>query len=233
MIDLRCGDCLELMREIPDASIDAVITDPPYEAEAHTPMRRTRAMIEGRAVAVGMPFDPITETLRAQIINESGRVCKKWCLMFCQAEAVGRYQDLFGDHWRRAMVWVKPDSPPQFSGDRPAMGYESICAAWLGECKSKWNGGGKRGVFTCNSTNYQHTHPAQKPIDLMVNLITLFTNEGDTVIDPFMGSGTTGVACVKLNRSFIGFEINPDYFAIAKRRIEDAQKQPALELVNA
>lgn len=74
-------------------------------------------------------------------------------------------------------------------------------------------------------------HPSPKPLDLIMWLVE--TTSAQTILDPFMGSGTTGVACVKLNRNFIGIEINPDYFAIAQRRIADAQKQPALELSNA
>lgn len=211
-------------------SVDAVVTDPPYEREAHTSMRRTRAMIEGRADAVGMPFDPITEDIRQFLVDESIRIANGWALVFCQAEAVGKYQEQFGDTWRRPMVWIKPDSPPQFSGDRPAMGYESICAAWCGVGKSHWNGGGKRGVFTYNCTNYKHEHPAQKPVDLISELICLFTQLGDTIIDPFMGSGTTGVACVKTGRSFIGIERDSGYFAIAQRRIAEAQLQPQLDI---
>jgi site-specific DNA-methyltransferase (adenine-specific) len=71
-------------------------------------------------------------------------------------------------------------------------------------------------------------HPSPKPIDYMRKLITRVTNEGDTILDPFMGSGTTGVACVQLNRNFIGIEIDPTYFAIAQERIRVAQMQPNL-----
>lgn len=227
-IDLRLGDCLELMRGMPDKSIGAVITDPPYGAQVHQPMCRTRSVFEGRTIKEGMPFLPISDETRTALINESRRLCKGWALVFSQAEALGDYQELCADDWRRSMVWVKPDSAPQFTGDRPAMGYESIACAWFGEGQSKWNGGGKRGVLYCNSTDFKHEHPTQKPLNLIMQIIGLFTNEGDTILDPFMGSGTTGVACVKLNRSFIGMEINEQYFNIAKKRIEDAQKQPAL-----
>jgi tRNA/tmRNA/rRNA uracil-C5-methylase (TrmA/RlmC/RlmD family) len=73
-------------------------------------------------------------------------------------------------------------------------------------------------------------HPSPKPIEYMLKLIARLTDEGDTVLDPFMGSGTTGVACAKLGRNFIGYEINPDYFAIAEKRIAEAQLQMRLDL---
>ncbi len=74
-------------------------------------------------------------------------------------------------------------------------------------------------------------HPTTKPLRWMLWAIALGTEEGDVVFDPFMGSGTTGVACVKLNRNFIGIELDPIYFAIAKKRIEDAQRQPRLFII--
>ena len=73
-------------------------------------------------------------------------------------------------------------------------------------------------------------HPTQKPLSLIKKLVCEFTNEGDTILDPFMGSGTTGVACVQTGRNFIGIEIDPTYFAIAERRIKEAEAQPRLEI---
>ena len=135
------------------------------------------------------------------------------------------------------MVWFKPDSSPQLSGDRPAQGYESIAASWCGTGGSKWNGGGKRGVFIygkhdsgCGHGGAPNEHPTQKPISLMSDLVALFTNPGQTVIDPFMGSGSTGVACVRLGRHFVGIESDQRFFDIARRRIEDAQRQSTFDL---
>jgi DNA modification methylase len=73
-------------------------------------------------------------------------------------------------------------------------------------------------------------HPTQKPLRVMTWVIANFTREGDTVFDPYMGSGTTGVACVKLGRNFVGYEVDANYFAIAKKRIEDAQLQISLPM---
>ena len=84
----------------------------------------------------------------------------------------------------------------------------------------------------CNGyTGDEYTgHKSQKPIKLMIELLDKFTNEGDTILDPFMGSGTTGVACVQTGRNFIGIEIDPDYYAIAEKRIKEAQLQMRLPL---
>lgn len=87
---------------------------------------------------------------------------------------------------------------------------------------SNWNGGG----FVPNTVRTKH--PTQKPVPLCEYLILTYTNPGDTVLDNCMGSGTTGVACVKSGRNFIGMEISPEYFAIAESRIKAAQAQPSL-----
>jgi len=79
-----------------------------------------------------------------------------------------------------------------------------------------------------SNNHHLQNHPNEKPLSLMVKLVTMLTNPGDTVLDPFMGSGTTGVACVQLGRNFIGCEIDPKYFAIAEKRIHAATLQPQL-----
>lgn len=207
------GDCREILPTLP--KVDLVLTDPPYEKEAHAAMRRTRSVVEGRLEVTDMGFKAIDETTRAFICALE---CK-WLLAFCQAEAVGKYQELLGAKYRRPMVWIKPNSSPQFTGDRPAMGYESIVCAWMTTGKSVWNGGGRRGVFTVNSTGYDHEHPAQKPVRLMTDLIQLFSNGGETILDPFMGSGTTLRAAKDLKRKAIGIEIEEKYCEIAALRM--------------
>lgn len=89
-------------------------------------------------------------------------------------------------------------------------------------------GGGRHGVFTFNKSHGggKAPHPTTKPLPLMRELVSLFTADRDVILDPFMGSGTTGIACAKMGRKFIGIEIDEKYFDIACRRIEEAYKQP-------
>lgn len=130
--------------------------------------------------------------------------------------------------YRRACVWVKPDSRPNLSGDGPASGVECFISAWCGSGNSKWNAGGKRGVYThsVGPSDRHGEHPTEKPWRLMYEILADFTSPAETILDPFMGSGTTLIACAKLGRRGIGIELDPDYFDIACRRVEEAYRQP-------
>lgn len=231
---LYLGDCMEVMPSL--ERVDAVITDPPYEAEAHTKGRRLLGQQKDgrRTVEYGaLDFEAMTEDLRGQSTRAAGAICDGWMLTFCQAEAVAAWRDAHeeaGVKYKRSMVWIKPDGAPQFTGDRPGMGYESIVASWCGKGRSHWNGGGRHGVFVHaqRDNNSPKEHMTQKPIALMVELLGLFSDAGQIVLDPFMGSGTTGVAAMQLGRGFIGIERNGHYFEVACRRIERAYAQGKL-----
>lgn len=223
------GDCLDKMHDLPDGCIMHVITDPPYEAEAHTNQRRVKAS-KGITKLEPLDFAPITEDTRAMVSTHFARLATRWVIAFCQIEAVAAWRDVFegvGLSWRRACVWVKPDGMPQLTGDRPGMGYESIaCAHKPG--RSRWNGGGRSGVFLANKGRAARTgtdwggetgHPTIKPLDLMLELVELFTDPGDVILDPFCGSGTTGVAAVRLGRRFIGIEREERYHKLATERL--------------
>lgn len=120
----------------------------------------------------------------------------------------------------RACVWDKVDSAPQFTGDRPAAAAEAIvCAHQRG--KKRWNGGGARNVFrhAVNGERGAKPHPSTKPEPLMRELVSLFTDPGETILDPFMGSGTTLVAAKRLGRKAIGIERELKYCQIAVERL--------------
>lgn len=226
-VTLHHGDCLDIMPQL--AAVDHVITDPPYEAEAHTEGRRIKTVGGGgdygeTGVCV-LNFSAITEEIRLAAAYQIARVVQRWALVFCQAEAVALWRDALvagGVSYRRACIWVKPDAQPQLSGDRPGMGYESIvCAHAKG--RSRWNGGGKRGVYEAVRASTAQARPAihmtEKPELLMSHLVMDFTDEGDLILDPFAGSGTTLVAAKKLGRKAIGIELSEQYCEVAARRL--------------
>jgi site-specific DNA-methyltransferase (adenine-specific) len=239
---LYLADCRDVL---PMVRADHVLTDPPYEAEAHGAGRRllgrTAELRDSRVreiEAAPLDFCAMDESLREHVCAWAAESCSGWFLAFCQAEAVSTWRgalEVAGAKWRRAMVWVKPDSSPQLSGDRPAQGFESIALAWCGTGSSRWNGGGKRGVFTYGKHDPgmghgggANEHPTQKPRLLMAELVALFTNPGEMIADPFMGSGTTGVAAIQAGRRFVGVERNPHHFEVACRRMQQAHDQRPL-----
>jgi DNA modification methylase len=228
------------MASLGDKSVDHVITDPPYEAEAHTLQRRTKETFgsqvgggDTRGCAVkAVDFEPITQEIRDNSSIQFARAASHWVLVFCQAEAVGDWKRSLvaaGATWKRPCIWVKPDGQPQLSGDRPGMGYESIAAAYADYARSSWNGGGRHGVYvfaTKSDPDVMRTgHPTQKPLALIEKLVRDFTDPGDLILDPFAGSGTTGVAAIRLGRRFIGWEKDPKYHAIAVKRLTAAREQ--------
>ncbi len=227
--ELRQGDCLDPvtgLASLPDKSVAHVICDPPYEAEAHTKGRRAGAS-GGGAEARPLDFDPITEAQRAAAGAHFARLANRWILVFCQVEASAKWAEAMvagGAKYVRTAIWVKPGAAPQFTGDRPGMGYESIVVCHA-PGRTAWNGGGRHGVFECPSSDRDRVHMTQKPLALMEQLVRLFTDPGEIVLDPFAGSGTTGVACRRLGRRFLGWEVNASYADIARRRIETAREQ--------
>lgn len=240
-VTLYRGDCLDVMPTL--QRVDAVITDPPFAEDAHTLQRRMLTRGEaggGRRKEAVRPVDfaPITDDLMAGFCAHAARLSAGWVLAFCQAEQVAAWRETMesnGVKWRRAQIWVKTDGSPQFTGDRPGVGYESIATGWVGTSRSSWNGGGRNGVYIQPKSDPgvghggpSNEHPTQKPQRLMGELLSLFTSRGQTVLDPFMGSGTTGVCCVQMGRGFIGIEREAKYFDIACRRIEQARAQAQL-----
>ncbi len=230
--EMHLGDCIAVMATLEKA--DHVITDPPYEVEAHTLQRRLTTSRKVREPPLF--FGQIGLAEREDAGRGIARLAKRWALVFCQVEAVSLWSGALAPlRYKRACAWVKPGAMCQVSGDRPGMGYESIvCAHAAG--RSSWNGGGRVGVFTHTMFEQkanEHVHPTQKPIALMLELVSLFTDPDETILDPFTGSGTTGVACLRLGRKFIGIEKDPTYFALACERLRAEEQGSTLQAARA
>lgn len=228
---LYLGDCLEIMPTL--GKVAHVIGDPPYEARMHAAKSHEADLRkDGGPALMAIDFESV-DAIREPFVKIAADICEGWFIVFCTPEGVGRWADvvdLSAMKYKRACVWVKPDSTPQFNGQCPAMGAENFICAWAGTGHSRWNGGGKRGVYThlVNNPERSGKHPTEKPRKLMTEILADFTKPGETVLDPFMGSGTTGVAAVQMGRPFIGIEMNPVYFELACKRIENAQRQGSL-----
>ncbi len=218
------GDCRTILPLI-QAKVDLVLTDPPYEAEAHTLQRRVKR--GGGIMAIEqLPFDPIDDATRRDVARLSAEKTRTWVLTFCQVEAAPKWREAWeaaGLRYMRTCIWVKPDGMPQYSGDRPGMGYETVLAMHQ-PGRSEWNGGGRHGVFIVNKNHGGRAslHPTEKPEALIRELTELFSNPGDLILDPFLGSGTTLRAAKDLGRRGLGIELEEKYCKIAAERLAQA-----------
>jgi len=220
------GDCREVLPTL--GPVDHVITDPPYSEHVHG-----KQWIGAALTSQGKPrvstahkslgFDPLTPDVWAFFCAEAWRLASRWTLAFCDLESIFQWRamvEAFGLDYVRACVWDKVDGAPQFTGDRPAAGAEAVVCAHQRGAK-RWNGGGGRNVLrhAVNAERGAKPHPSTKPEPLMAELVMLFTDQGDTILDPFLGSGTTLVAAKRLGRKGIGIELNEKYCEIAARRL--------------
>ena len=231
---LYLGDARDVL---PEMQADHVISDPPYEDELHEAVSLSGGFARLRNDAKKYPSNTL-KSLGFDGINadraEMARLCvqasRGWVILFTLAEGVMAWRDglqAAGAKYDTCCAWIKPDSAPRFNGQGPARGFECFVTAWAAPGYRSWNAGGKRGVYRhlVNNPEREGQHPTEKPRALMSEIIGDFTREGQSILDPFMGSGTTGVAATQMRRSFIGVERDPRYFDIACRRIEEAQRQ--------
>jgi site-specific DNA-methyltransferase (adenine-specific) len=280
-VELHLGDCLEVMKSMPDKSVDAIITDPPY----------------------GIGLDEWDKEINIyEFMREAKRITKNFLSYFGQMPTIANWHIQAVEasfYFLENIVWVKRMATPSYrlsrgqeqiniyaAGDKRNFyqvkgAYEDVkipgilfdvltiqsvqrhMASLRQEIKTgekafiKENTKGQkiynrfdsikhpRSPELVNYTNVwsflppkrKHTftevynHPTEKPVEIMERLIEMTSLNDHVILDPFMGSGTTGVACVQTGRNFIGIEIDPDYFAIAERRIKEAEAQPRLEVV--
>lgn len=210
---LMLGDCLDRMREIPDASVDLVLADLPYDV-VNRSSNGLRNLDKGAA-------DVLTFDLEAALF-EAARVCSGSVYLFCGTEQVSgiRFFLAGSGFTTRLGIWEKTNPSPM-NGQH--LWLSSIeCCVFGKRAGAPFNEHCQSSVWR-NPTARGKLHPTMKPLALMERLVLASSNEGDTVLDFTMGSGTTGVACVNTGRKFIGIERDEGYFKIAQERIRTAE----------
>ena len=210
---LYLGDCLEILPTL--GKVDAVVTDPPYAVPTIVSAGREGTRNVGDLSIVESAFRlHFAEWKR--LLGRSGRA-----FVFCDGNSYPViFRCAYGEFLTALLVW---DKGRIGMGREFRKSHELILHCWQHKTQAFSDGVGRADVFRFAPLSMEERqHPAQKPAALIEELLRV---SGATILDPFMGSGTTGVACVRLGRKFIGIEIEPKYFDIACRRIEEAQRQ--------
>jgi len=236
-VKLYLGDCLEILPTLEDGSIDTIITDPPYSSGARqsNQLRSRGAMLRGEKwqeewfgtdnlSSIGFMF--FMRGVSLLLFNKcipGGHLYtfidwRNYPLLYQIKESAG---------WRinNLIVWNKKIFG---MGNNYRNQHELIIYASKGSA-NECHRHDVANIINSKRVR-QDNHPTEKPLSLIKTLLSVSTKEGDIVLDPFMGSGTTGVACVQLNRNFIGIEIDENYFNLSEKRIKEAQLQMVMDL---
>ena len=224
-------DCYKAIKEIPDNSIDLIITDPPYLIE-NTNGGKTNELgksIQNMNNQLKNGF--LTNSIDISILDEWVRVMKKINIyIWCNHKQIPMYLDYFVNKLNcnfEIIIWKKTNATPLFNNKY--LTDKEYCLYF------------RKGGY-CNPVNYEsaktvyelpinildkklYGHPTIKPLEIIKNLIMNSSVEGEIVLDCFLGSGTTAVACKETNRRYIGFEIDKEYFEIAKNRLNGLTKE--------
>lgn len=241
-IVLKKGDCIKLLKGVPSNSVNMIFADPPYNLSGENNI----TCKNGKKIKCNkgkwdiiedidqFNLDWLTECKR--VLTDDGTIWISGTLH--NHPSVGVILKKLGFWIINDIVWFKPNAPPQLQPNRLAPSTELI---WLASKSKKYyfnynlakqlNGGKQmRNLWELTATRHLTSHPTEKPEKLLERIILLGSKEGDIVLDPFMGSGTTGAVAKKYGRKFIGIELDEGYFEIAKNRIK--QSKEISELLN-
>ena len=236
-ITLYNEDCVRAMQKVSDSSVDLILTDPPYNLgkfmkARDTNLKKMRENYFGAAGWDDLDFSEWSVNMYT-FFSEAVRVLARGGAMIVfmsiiKVESLIKMAENHGLYYKTTGIWHKTNPMPRNMN----LHFVNSTEAWV-----YFVYGGRTGTFNNNgilihdfietsvtpANERKHgKHPTQKPVKLMSHFINLLSNEGSTVLDPFMGSGSTGVAALVTNRNFIGVELNKEYFQIAQKRIEEA-----------
>ena len=244
------GDCLELMKDIPDGSIDMILCDLPYGV-----LNKANPSAKWDCV---LPFDELWKQYK-RVVKSGGAI-----VLFASGMFTAKLMQSAPELWRYNLVWKKGDRTTGFlnANRMPLRNHEDICIFYdklpiynpqMVKCEPHKRNHGRgnlakptrnrlygsyievptvitdekypKSVIDIQPEHKSFYHPTQKPVELLEWLIRTYTNPCDVVLDNCMGSGSTGVACVRTGRRFFGIELDSGYYAIAQQRLRDAIKE--------
>lgn len=222
--DLYNDDCLTVIKELPDNSIDLIVTDPPYPTTARGNSGNSGGMCKKKLFSKGQVFNHNSIDC-SEYAPEFYRILKDGthCYIMTNHKNLQHILNTFVDtgfHFIKSLIWVKDN---KIMGQAYMSQFEYILFFRKGSFKKINNCGISDVLMIPNKKlkgeDGQNLHDTEKPVELMTTLVSESSNENELVLDPFMGIGSAGIACKNLNRNFIGIELDENYFKIAKERI--------------
>lgn len=227
------GDCMDYLSQIPDHSVDLILTDPPYNIAQYS---TGNIDLPGRSALNNdladwdlNPIDPSALVADfKRIIKPDGNI-----FVFTSYNLIGKWHEAFDSEFDifQFFVWHKTNPAPKIFKNGFLNSCEMIACMW--NKGHKWNFSNQNEMHNFFESPIcmrperlsDPKHPAQKPVKLLEHIIKIASNEKDVILDLFMGVGSTGVAALKNNRKFIGIEIEKDYFYAAERRISEYEQK--------
>lgn len=234
---IECIDCLEYLRSLPDSCVDLVVTDPPYNVSQKSDLKFKGLNVKKNFGEWDFGFDPepVMQELK-RVLKSNGQI-----FVFCATKQIPIYMNLFEKEWffRNLLVWNKTNPAPRLSKTNFVFANEYIVYA-INDKKTKpgqvtfnWQGHkemcntlvtsalqGKERLKEFGKT----AHPTQKPLSILKKLIQIASNQGDNVLDCFMGVGSTAHACIETGRNYLGCELDKKYCDMANNRLEKAKE---------
>jgi site-specific DNA-methyltransferase (adenine-specific) len=223
------SDSYGAFQELEAGDVDVVITDPPYNAHVQGNLCSGSLVGTKNVPKYELDFAPQSAAGLDILARECPRVARRWSVIFSAVEDFGLYKMAAREAYVRGCIWYKCNAMGQLTADRPATAYEGITLLHSKAVKKAWNGRGSYGIWRCNGTRgTKDRHPNEKPLDLCLKLVALFSNRGETVFDPFCGSGAIGEACVRLGRNYVGWDSDRAWCDRARARLTVAAGYPEI-----
>ena len=229
-IKLINGNCLNTLKNIPNESIDLIVTDPPYPTTSRGNAGNSGGMLQKDINKKGKVFTYNNINCKEYApefyrLLKDGSHCYVMTNHINLIDMLNTFTDV-GFHFIKSLIWNKGN---KIMGQYYMSQYEYILFFRKGKGK-KINNCGTSDILSISNKktkdkNGKNIHDTEKPVELMEVLVNNSSQENELVLDPFMGVGSTGIACIKNNRNFIGIEIDENYFDIAKNRIEEIEEQ--------
>lgn len=231
--DLRYGDCFKLLDDIPDKSVDLILTDPPYNIAKYS---TGNIDLPGRSALNNDLADwDKTEIEPRELLANFKRIIKPKgnIFIFTTYNQIGKWHEVFDPEFDtfQFMVWHKTNPAPKIYKNGFLNSCELIVCMW--NKGHQWNFSNQKEMHNFIQTPIcmqperlsNPKHPAQKPVKLLEHIIKIASNEGDTILDPFMGVGSTGIAAYNLKRNFIGIELEKEYFNATNKRFQAHERK--------